>query len=268
MKFLSLTLPIALLIGTAFQLLSAQTPEINRPKQTDSASGQLVQNFLTTTGGPASHLAIKNIVAEGTITEAGKIREFSAIETADGRRKITYRWRVLGRPHESIEAFDGEQAWKQNIKPKLEEAQKWEDRSASYFKHQRWFIQPFVAPLSEDYVFQYQGKSKVNGRPAHLVVGYGIANERTWFYFDMEKFLLTRWGGIGQAAGQDIYLDHRAGSFRMVEGLLLPKSIDLLIQDGVYGKIEFDHIRTNQTLPADTFVAKIIESRLIQQVNR
>lgn len=248
--------------------LNAEDAEIQRPDGSDKASGQLIQNFLTVTGGKASHQKIKNIVAEGTITEAGFIREFTAIETADGRRKITYRWRVLGRPHETIEAFDGERCWRKNILPKEDEAKNWAGRDASYFSHQRWFIQPFLKPLVSDYVFDYKGKSKVNGRPAHIVVGYGKANERSWFYFDKEKFLLTRWGGIGMAAGQEIYLDYRAKRFKSIDGIALPQELDLLIQDAAFGKISFDRIRINQPVPDTSFTAQVKESKTLRQVKK
>lgn len=248
--------------------LSAQETEIQRPSASDKASGQLIQNFLTVTGGKDSHQKIQNIVAEGSITEAGFIREFTAIETADGRRKITYRWKVLGRPHENVEAFDGERSWRQNILPKEDEAKNWSGRDASYFIHQRWFIQPFLKPLASDYVFDYEGKSKVNGRPAHIVVGYGKDNERSWFYFDQEKFLLTRWGGIGLAAGQEIYLDYRARRFKSVEGIALPQELDLLIQDDAFGQIRFDRIRINQPVPDTAFTAKVKESKTLRQIKK
>ncbi|MFT4901661.1 MAG: hypothetical protein ACI81V_000935 [Lentimonas sp.] len=268
MKCIRYSLACVLLLCATYSHGLAQATEIKRPTATDKASGQLIRNHLTVTAGKEQHLRARNIVAEGTITEAGHAREFTAIETAEGQRKITYRWRVKGRPQQSIECFDGTHAWKQVIKPKQAEAQKWSGRSATYFASHFWFIHPFNPPLASDYVFAYQGKAKVNGRPAYIVTGYGKANERSWFYFDQEKFLLTRWGGIGQAAGQDIYLDYRAQRFKSIEGVLLPQELDLLIQDSPYGTIRFDRIQINQALAHDTFTEKVKKSPLLRQVNR
>jgi hypothetical protein len=248
----------------------ADEAALQRPKATDTASRKLVENYLTVTGGVAAHIELHNIVATGTIEEAGKTKTFTLIETQDGKRKLTYRWRLLGRDYEVIYAFDGILAWSQEILPKKKPVKTFGGADAKHFIHQRWFIQPFIVPLKASYEFKYQGSAKVGGRPAHVVVGYGKKDERTWFYFDKEKFLLTRWGGIGTVAGIEEYLDYRASRFATVNGVLLPKQIDLLVENSIFGTVTFDSIKANELIDTKTFYAApsttpVLRQRPVQQ---
>ena len=122
-----------------------------------------------------------------------------------------------------------------------------------HFARHRWLIQPFVVPLRADYVFRYQGKGKVGGRPSYIVVGYGKQSERSWFYFDEDKSLLTRWGGYGSFAGIKEYFDYQATRFEYVDGLLMPKEIKLLAENSPFGTITFESIQTNQTIDPKMF---------------
>lgn len=252
-----------LLLGFASPLLNAQTAtgaandipaeSIQRPKTTDKASEQLIQNYLTVTGGKPAHIALRNIVATGTIKEAGKLKSFRLIETQDGKRHLTYTWKHLGRTYETVYSFDGAIAWRQERLPKKQHPESYSGAAATHFIRQRWLIQPFILPLKADYVFQYQGSAKVGGRPTHVVVGYGKQNERTWFYFDKEKSLVIRWGGLGSFAGVKDGLDYRATRFESVDGVLLPKQIDLLAEDAPFGTITFESIQTNQHIDPKSF---------------
>lgn len=219
---------------------------IVRPEATDSASQQLIRNYLTVTGGAAIHERTKNIAAKGSLEEAGKIKAFELIERQDGKRHLTLTWRHLGRNYKEYHVFDGLSTWKQAVSPELKDAEDYSGQEGIHFSHQRWLLQPFVLPSLASYVFKYQGGSKISGRSCHVVVGYGKNNERSWFYFDKENFLLLRWGGFGEVAGAPGYRDYRATKFRKVDGLLLPSEIDLLVEDAAYGKIQIDSILLNQ----------------------
>jgi hypothetical protein len=225
-----------------------------RPERSDAASQQLIRNYLTVTGGAAAYNALDNLVARGDLTEAGKEKAFTLIESQDGRRHLTLEWRHLGRDYEARYVFDGLETWRQQIRPELEDPRTYEGQEAVHFAHQRWLLQPFVLPSVADYTFKYQGAAKVGGRECHVIVGYGPKDVRSWFYFDKEKFLLLRWGGFGELAGVREYMDYRATSFRRAGGVLLPRAIDLLAEDAAFGKIEFEEILTNQDIDRQIFV--------------
>ncbi|HAV13162.1 MAG TPA: hypothetical protein DCX06_06700 [Opitutae bacterium] len=228
-------------------------PKSTRPKQTDKASNQLINNYLAVTGSKQAHSNLRNVVATGTIEEAGRIRKFKLVETQDGKRKVTYTWRHLGREHEVQYAFDGLQSWSQEVKPKEKSSQSYGGQTGKHFQTQRWLLHPFVLPLSASYVFKYQGLDKVYGRPTYVIVGYGKHDERSWFYFDQEKFLITRWGGIGLIAGVEEYMDYSAIRFAKVNGVLLPKEIDLLAEGQPFGTISIDSIEANQVIDSTIF---------------
>lgn len=219
-----------------------------RPESSDAASRQLVRNYLTVTGGKDDHEALQNVVARGSLTEAGRVKNFELIELQDGRRHLTLSWRHLGRDFKEIRVFDGLEAWRQELRPEREEPEDYSGQEAVHFANQRWLLQPFVLPSIADYTFKYQGAAKVGGRPCHLVVGYGKKDVRSWFYFDQEKFLLLRWGGFGELASVREYLDYRATKFRRVGAVLLPSEIDLLAENAAFGKIVFEEILPNQPI--------------------
>jgi len=223
-------------------------PTDPRPARSDVASTQLIKNYLVVTGGEQAHLAVQNVVAEGTIKESILLRNFRLIETIDGKRHLTYHWTHLGRKHREVYVHDGLQTWTQVLEPKRKEPKPYGGAEGIHFVNQRWLLQPFNLPMLAEYVFKYQGSSKVNGRPAHVVKGYGKKDANSWFYFDKEKFLLTRWGGKGQIAGVSEPMDYRAAQFKSFGGVLFPTEIDLLVENAAFGHLQFEKIKTNQDL--------------------
>lgn len=251
---------IWLSICPLFTLAQSEEPAIEelaptdpRPAQSDAASTQLIKNYLAVTGGEEAHLALRNVVAEGTIKESTLQRNFRLIETLDGKRHLTYYWTHLGRKHRVLYVHDGLQTWTQTLEPKKQEPKPYGGPDGTHFASQRWLLQPFTLPMLADYVFKYQGNAKVSGRPAHIVKGYGKKDAHSWFYFDKEKSLLTRWGGAGQIAGVSENMDYRATQFKSVSGVLLPSRIELLVENAAFGQIQFEKIETNQNLDEVSF---------------
>jgi len=263
---------LALLICPGALTLHAQedatAPEvvaIVRPEASDAASQQLIRNFLTVVGGAEAYNRINNVVARGTLEEAGKIKTFQLIELQHGRRHLRLNWRHLGREHEEQLVFDGLDAWRQQLSPERQEAVNYSGQEGIHFSRQRWLLQPFVLPTIADYVFKYQGTDKVGGRPCYVIVGYGKNDERSWFYFDQEKFLLLRWGGFGEIAGVREYMDYRAAKFKQVGGVLFPTEIDLLAENSAFGRIQFDSILSNQEIEAGRFSRPVHHSPVLRQ---
>ena len=226
---------------------------IKRPARSDSPSLKLIQNYLTASGGERAHEAVHNISASGTHKEVNQLKYFTLIETHKGERHLTLRWTYRGREHEEITVFDGVDCWTQVIKPKKEDPKNLGGLQANHFKHQRCFIHPFTNPLSARYVFQYQDDARVGGRPAYLVVGFGPQDERSWFYFDKESFLVTQYGGVGQLGGKAGYLDYRATKFKSTDGIFYPSAITLLAKDQTYGEILVKELETNIELDSKLF---------------
>lgn len=245
-------------------------PTDSRPEKSDASSLRLVNNYLTATGGRSAHRALQNVVAVGTIKESTLQRNFTLIETADGKRHLTYHWTHLGRKHRVVYVHDGVQTWTQVLEPKKQDAQAYSGADGIHFASQRWLLQPFTLPTLADYTFRFNGTTKVSGRSAYVVKGYGRLNRESWFYFDKEKFLLIRWGGDGQIAGIRENLDYRATQFKKVGGVLLPSQIDLLAEDAAFGKVRFESVKVNQNLKDVSFnmppsTTPILRQRPVQQ---
>ena len=60
-----------------------------RPQLSDTTSKQLIKNYLAVSGGKQAYIKLKNVIATGSIVEAGKLKSFRLIETQDGRRQLT-----------------------------------------------------------------------------------------------------------------------------------------------------------------------------------
>ncbi len=244
---------------------AAEKGAIKRPTATDSASRQLIENYLTVVGGKDAFGAIRAVEAVGELNEAGDRKRFRLIETADGKRHLTLTWRLLGREYEERFVFDGVEAWQQVLAPEAEPAKDFGGPAAAHFSHQHWLLQPFVLPARADYVFQYEGNAWVGSRAAHLVVGYGKKDERTWFYFDRENFLLLRWGGYGPVGGIQEVLDYRATKFKRSGGILFPEAIELLAEDAPFGRATFQRIRINPPLGDLSFLRPVQTSPMLRQ---
>jgi hypothetical protein len=268
--FLSLLALNLLTLGnlSAQPLATSETTVSSRPKQTDITSARLINNYLAVSGGKQAYANLKNVTATGTIIEGGKSKSFKLIETQDGRRHLTYKWKHLGRPYQTVYYTDGTRAWQQKLLPQKAKTQLLTGRDALHFIHQRWLIKPFALPLKADYVFKYQGMANVAGRPSYLISGYGKNNTRSWFYFDKEKYLLTRWGGKGTIAGIEENMDYRATRFSAANGVLIPQQIELIAENAQFGTITFDTITVNQTLDPKMFSVPSTSRPTLRQVVR
>jgi len=105
----------------------------------------------------------------------------------------------------------------------------------------------------------------VNGRSTHLIVAYNPDNVRSWFYFDKETFLPIRWGGISKVANVEEYADYRAIRFEAIADVMLPKAIDLLLENDVYGEIKFTSIEANVDIDESIFEMPEYESPVLRQ---
>ena len=244
-------------------------PKIVRPSASDSASLKLIQNYLITSGGEEQHRQLRNIRVTGEYKEARDLKYFTFIETDKGKRYLRLNWKLRGVEHEQIYAYDGSEAWQQKTMPDDKRRNlptPYKGRAAVHFINQRWFIHPFNPPLFQDYVFQYSGADNIGNRPSHLVVGYGPKNERTWFYFDQETFLVTRWGGIGAVSRGEAYLDYQAKGFKSVDGIFLPTGLTMLAKDEAYGEIIFQTVETNVEVSPSLFSKPVVEIPTLRTV--
>jgi len=239
-----------------------------RPKKTDQTSTKIIDNFLKASGGESAYANLRTLEVIGTVVEASQLKTFELIETIKGRRHLTYSWKHLGRNYKTLYAFDGVHIWKQELLPVESHPERLKGHSANHFARQCWLIQPFVIPRKASFAFRYQGKAKVSGRPAYLISGFGKNNHRSWFYFDEETFLLTRWGGKSELAGIEEYVDYRATEFTKVEDVLLPKKIDILAENSKFGTITIEKFTINQHIDPTIFYMPQNRIPTLRQVTR
>ncbi len=228
-------------------------PVAVRPAESDGPALRLISNYLAASGGRAAHVRLDAVTARGTIKEGKEIRKFEITETRDGKRFLKTTWRLLGREYEFHQVTDGVDAWSRQVLPKAERPGKIEGRDGERFINHRWFFHPFTGPLFDEHVFEFRGDSRVGGRPAYLVVGYGRGDVRTWFYFDKETFLVNRYGGIGRIAGAEEYFDLVALEFAPQGGVLLPKRLEFIVEHAAYGEAVFDEILVNPAVDPALF---------------
>lgn len=199
LSLLSLAL-LALASSQAYAQTEPQTSneetaesKITRPESSDSTSEKLIANYLAASGGIEAHTALKNVFVRGDIIEGKELKHFELTETSDGKRRLRLYWTLRGVDYDHVYCFDGQELWQHRRLPldgKRNLTANYSGPDAVHFQHQRCFFHPFTDPLLQDYVFAYMGSDKTGKRDSYLVVGYGPKNERTWFYFDKENFLV------------------------------------------------------------------------------
>lgn len=262
LSWVALTITASAQTATTTTEPTPETAKIIRPEKSDATSQKLIANYLAASGGLQAHRSLKNIRVSGELSEGKERKNFELIESTTGQRLLRLNWTHRGVPHEHLYGFDGESLWQQRRLPsdgKRNLPKNYNGQAAAHFQHQRWFYPPFTQPLRENYVFTYEGVAKSEPRPSYLLLGYGPKNERSWFYFDQEKFLVTRAGGIGMTGSAKTDLDYRATGFKAVNDVLLPTGFVLLAKGQPYGTITFETIEANIDLPADTFTRPVIE---------
>lgn len=242
--------------------------DVERPAETDAESRRLLDNYLAVTGGREAHSEIRNVVVRGVLEEPGPRKRFKLVETRDGRRRLTLTWKIRGREQKVVRGYDGSTIWRQRILPGKQPADEWEGPDARHFARQRWFLHPFLPPLRGEYVFAYAKRARVGGRSAYLVVGYGPGNHRSWFYFDSETFLLSRWGGLASFGDAEDYLDYRAKRFKWIDGVLWPKRMEQLAEESSFGRIKVEEFSTNESISADLFKLPPDELPVLRQRER
>lgn len=269
---------LLLLLSGASALVHAQEavaqtddekPQIIRPERSDGTSKKLISNYLAASGGAAKHRLLRNVKVTGEYKEAKDLKYFTLVETDTGQRYLKLHWKLRGIEYEQIYAYDGVETWQHRPIPddgKRNLPKSYKGRSGIHFAHQRWFFHPFNLPLSAKYVFEYQGTDEVAERSSYMVVGYGPKDERTWFYFDQQTFLVTRWGGIGPVSGGQAYLDYQAKGFRPVDGIFLPTGLIMLAKGQPYGEISFKTIETNVAIEEDLFTKPTVTIPTLRQV--
>jgi hypothetical protein len=266
MCLLSLVLTGSLVAQTTTEIATEEGNTVNtRPDSSSPAALKIIQNYITASGGYKNHLNIKSILAKGTITEANLTRSFELIETSEGLRHITYRWRKQGRDHVETMASNGSIVWSQQTAPKSIPAKVIKGAEAVHFINQFWFLNPALAAKKTDFVYAIQGSAKVFSRSTYLVIAYNPQNVRSWFYFDKETFLPIRWGGLGKVAGSEEYLDYRSTRFEYTDGVLRPKAIDLIVENDAFGTINFSSIQSNVEVDQENFELPVYESPVLRQ---
>ena len=239
-----------------------------RPLQTDAASERLIQNHLVASGGILAHSRINNIAVEGTQQIRSETKAFTLIETNDGKRHLTYRWKHLGRQYEEIYVFDGLRAWKQVRLPSPQPAKSLVGLEGAHFGSVHWFLQPFTLPMRGSYEFSFDRASRVGTRESYRVNGSGKQGIQQSFHFDKETALLIRWGGDGLVAGSQQRLNYQATHFTAVEGVQFPKAISLLIGTKPYGYIRIERLTTNVDISMIDFFRSGRKTPTLRQLTR
>lgn len=251
--------------ATTESAIQATEPEVTRPEKSDPAALKIVKNYQVASGGLDTHASLRSLSIKGSITEAGETKNFELIETREGQRLITYRWKKLGRHYVETIASDGTDVWEQRTKPEKDFARTMKGPRATHFSHQYWFLQPALNPGENGFIYQLQGSAKILGRPCYIVLAWAPNNEKTWLYIDKETFLLLRWGGLGQVASATEYIDYRSTRFRPIHGVLMPSSIDLVFENDAFGTISIDSIEANIEANFSIFKMPVENSPVLRQ---
>lgn len=224
-----------------------------RPLENDKNSNRVLDNYFKATGGRYAHTQINSIRATGIYQDAEHSKEFELFETKDGQRRLTFKWKFKGRYYRETFGYNNQIIWKQTLAPQKQLPETFEGAEANHFAHQNWLLHTFMLPSQKSHTFQYQGKSRINGRNNYMLIAYGPNDIRSWYYFDSKRFLLTRNGGKKPLANTIVNVDYQASHFKAIDGVLLPTKIYLVTGNQSFGHIEFQTIESNPAISGALF---------------
>jgi hypothetical protein len=208
---------------------------------------ELLDKFITATGGKEAYEKCKNRVSKGTmeIKPLGVKGKVTVYEATPNKRYLEAELPGIGKIEEGT---DGKTVWEKNalsgarIKEGAEKASSLQDAQ-------------FDADLNWRKAYkkvEYQGEEAVDGKPAHKVVLTPSESPARTAYYDKASNLLVKVVLPLKTAMGEIKTEAFLSDYKKVDGLLIPHRLRQLVA-GQEIVITLDTIEQNAKLPENRF---------------
>lgn len=251
----------------------AQEEEINvenklrdpLPAKSDAASLKIIANYLKVKGGINRILSIQNRVSQAHISEGKSEYNYTLWEAPPcqfHQKKVVSK---LGREYVTLTGFDGEVSWIYDLTQKHPFPKETSKADVKKFKRSYDFHGPFIDSESKGILFEYEGKVKSRKRDNYLVKLYYPNGLHEYYYFDAKNFMISRRGWKENIGGSIVNKDEFITSYTKINGVWIADTIELAIENQVFGKITIQKIEVNQPVEANLFSIPKVKEHWVKQ---
>jgi len=222
-----------------------QPVEEQGPKSTDKNSAKLIEAHLKSLGGLDKIKGIKTLKMKGTIKEASDRYTIYWYRKYPNKYRVETHSQHLGKKFLSVAAYDGKEAWQQEIAPEKGLPEIMDKKKARDFIREADFYGPLVDWKKKGNNFSYEGKAKVNKTSTHLIKGKIKDGPVIWYYLDAKTFFLRKCGFKEDFNGTLVDADYYVADMKKVKGVWLDKTLDYQVNGKTYKKINREKIAAN-----------------------
>ncbi|MCH2156731.1 MAG: hypothetical protein MK080_12120 [Opitutales bacterium] len=223
------------------------------PTQSDPAALKVIANAINALGGREARENIQNLVLSGKETYLKDTYETFIFKTRDNQIRIERRRNLSGRPIEfywiaipdrawSVEYFRGEPTYRWFTES---------EGAALLFDHQM-FPKFFNYAEKEVYFSYIEKKSEPTG-DQHVIRAFLPTGHRIDYDIDATSFLPTAYHFKLRANGRVETRSIIIKRYMQTNNTLWPAEYDILADNSLLGKLNFNRVASNQQLPEDLF---------------
>ncbi len=213
------------------------------PMATGANAAKLIEYHLQVLGGLEQIKSIRTLAIKGPLKEGKNNFNMIWYRKAPNKYRVEQHYRKLGRDYRTIRVYDGRAAWTQVVKPKPPAVMG--KAEARDFALEADFYGPLVDHPTKGHFFVYDSQAKVYGKPTHIVKGRLNTGAIVYYYFDVQDYLLRRYGFTGKFASSKVNADYYPKGFRKFNGVVMELGREYVANKGIYKEVDFESIKVN-----------------------
>ncbi len=269
MKYLTSICLMGLFLASVYPLWAQEEPSVESSEDVDSEDGEeekdrgpmatdanaatLIDYHLLVLGGLEQIKAINAITKKGPLKEGKNSYNMTWYGKAPNKYRVEQHYRKMGRDHRTIRVYDGQTAWTQVVEPKPKPPAIMGKAEAKEFILEADFYGPLVDHRTKGHFFVYDSQAKVYGKPAHIVKGRLNTGAIVYYYFDVNSYLLRRYGFSGKFASSMVNADYYPKGFRKINGVVMEHGREYVANKGIYKEVDFESIKVNEEISDKLF---------------
>jgi len=207
---------------------------------------ELMEKYITATGGRDAYMKVKSRMAKGTFDmPAANIKgEMTTFQSEDGKFKVDTN---LGAVGTSEVVYDGTVGWQKSMMgvALMDEAQLEEMKQSQSLNSELKYEELYKS-------LEVTGVEDVEGKPAYVVKATGKNDKVSTMYYDKETSLPVKMSMVSSTPQGEIPMTMFMTEFKEFDGIKMPT----VIKNEMMGQnftVTMTEIKQNAEIPAGTF---------------
>ncbi|WP_309385326.1 LolA family protein [Cerasicoccus frondis] len=256
------TLFTILSVGLMMQVALAQTPPTEEsledqlreevPAESDPVAEQLFATSVKAMGG-AGAIQQDTMSANLKFSEGPNVTDMKIFTKRPGKIRSEIEIEHMGKKHEVITGYNGEEAWTFDTSEKNPFPEKIGGKQADELKELAAEDDLLLTWKERGCVIKYLGPVNNRRQKNYLVKLYYPNGKTEYFYFHPKNYLITRRGNKQVQSGVIVNVDVFFVKYDKVDGYWLPVKTEIAYEDEVVMKLELSDIQLNQPLSDSLF---------------